>query len=1747
MVRIIKKIKNIDWKYGATIFSVAVIIVVGIIYIFNKPEKVKAEWYNDGWAYRQTIAISNSGSAQTDVQVKILSGVDLSALITAGKLQSDLDDLRFTDINGNVLRYWIEDSTTTSIDLWGVIDYVPSSGTTVYMYYGNPTASAYSNAASVKQAGGTLSTVSGYRIHTFTGDGTFSTGENITAEVLVVAGGGGGGARHAGGGGGGGVLHSASSSIVSGTHIVTVGDGGAGTINVYPDFTASGEVGGNSVFGSLIAIGGGGGGSWNSGQLGTVGGSGGGNITTAQIAGTAGQGYAGGGSNTNASPYNHGGGGGAGAVGQNGQATKPGDGGNGVAYDISGVSTYYGGGGGGGSHTPHGTTSSGGLGGGGNEGTNDGTANTGGGGGGGTMSGGGESGGNGGSGIVIIKYPAVTTISAVTPQSEEAGPGPVGHWKFDEGYGTNTKDATSNSNDGTISGATWQTEDKCISGKCLYFDGSSSNVNNGAGPKPTSAITMMAWVKPTAVDGAYHNVIDHHEGYEFQERGDSNWRTYINLSTSGWSNAICTSITVEPNKWYFVSGTYDSATGIIKTYVDGSLCSSTSGFTGQTIAYGGTNTTSIGALNNAAGRFFEGFIDEVKIYDYARSDAQIKADYLAGQAGSASGVGASFGGGQQRGDSEGLVGYWAFDETSSPAVDSSGNGNNGTWSGTANDAVGKYGNSISFDGDSDYVALPTDATLSSVNDFTIETWFYLTDYNSNGRTYILDTRGNGATAKGVGLVIDGTSSANTNISHFLSYNTTGYTEYDTDYTVESGRWYHTAFVRSGTELAVYMDGLAIAYSQTGGSIDPNSDPITFANAKRVGTYSSAGVGGNYWMNGRVDDLKFYTVARTADQIMRDYKTGPTPLIYWNFDEGQDNTCGTADLCDRSGHGFNALNYNSPEWVLGKYGGALEYDGATTYSAKSFSPSITGSQPFTIMAWAKSPGADSDKERIIADYAVTFLNWNVNNTISFMRDGTSYFTTTSPETFSTNTWHHVVGIYDGNEAILYVNGIERNRITVGVGDRDFGTLQVAKDNSDWTDYYHGAVDEVKVYNYARTPEQILWDMYGDESVHPMVDLPFNEGYGSTTKNIGYMGIDSTLCNSPSWTVDGKYSKALDFDGTNDYTTLSSSTLFDYTGEDKTFSFWMKADTGETTGYVLSKPWNGSGEYNYSFHWYGSGLTFRLDGTGGQQSINTTTTMTTDNWYHVAMTLDSQSKMRTFYINGEKDNSGVHTISAWTPDSGDANHTLNVGTLYNYNCSSWAGNASHAFDGKIDDVKIYNFKLSPEQVRQEYTRGAQVSLGQQKTSSEAWDAGGFGGAAPIAYWNFEDSNQTTYLYDKAGTNNGTLVGSMTSDDWVLGKIGSGLNINNSQGALLSSTINLADTSNWTISSWVKSNSAGDETVISNSSGGPVTSDIGMKDGKIWYRHYYSNAWHDTYGTSAINDNQWHFLTWVNYSNQTIDLYVDGVLENDGAVSTESSNGPVNQIGRNWGTAANITIDEVKYFNYARSQAQIAFDYNGGKPIGWWRFNDGEGIVARDNSGNGDNGTLTLMDPATDWLDAISCKFEGCLDLDGTDDKVEMSGTGNNYEVGDHTFTVWTKSTGTRDGNKYIMGHYNWRFRWASDTSVSFVVGRMNDAAGPIYTITKDVGARKTEWMHLAGVYKPSASRIYFYVNGEYVYEQNIGADIIYTDYGNVNLRFGWSSHGGATYYQGLIDDARIYNYALTADQIKKVMNYGSVYIK
>jgi hypothetical protein len=294
----------------------------------------------------------------------------------------------------------------------------------------------------IAASGGTVTTSGNFKIHTFTGPGTFTVScagnasGSTTVDYLVVAGGGSGGTRYAGGGGGGGYRESsggasgcyaisprgsgvAALSVTATGFPITVGGGGTGVAESPAPSCKTGNRGSNSVFSTITSTGGGGGikqGSTAPAEPLSPGGSGGGGSYNAGPAGVGNtppvnpvQG-SNGGTGIGNPHYAAGGGGGATETGVAGNTSSSGRGGAGATSCITGSPVGRSGGGGAGYSINHPVAAGAaspcgsGTGGGTSPGstTSNGAANRGGGSGGGYAYPGDS--GNGGSGIVVIRY-----------------------------------------------------------------------------------------------------------------------------------------------------------------------------------------------------------------------------------------------------------------------------------------------------------------------------------------------------------------------------------------------------------------------------------------------------------------------------------------------------------------------------------------------------------------------------------------------------------------------------------------------------------------------------------------------------------------------------------------------------------------------------------------------------------------------------------------------------------------------------------------------------------------------------------------------------------------------------------------------------------------------------------------------------------------------------------------------------------------------------------------------------------------------------------------------------------------------------------------------------------------------------------------------------------------------------------------------------------------------------------------------
>ncbi len=182
---------------------------------------------------------------------------------------------------------------------------------------------------------------------------------------------------------------------------------------------------------------------------------------------------------------------------------------------------------------------------------------------------------------------------------------------------------------------------------------------------------------------------------------------------------------------------------------------------------------------------------------------------------------------------------------------------------------------------------------------------------------------------------------------------------------------------------------------------------------------------------------------------------------------------------------------------------------------------------------------------------------------------------------------------------------------------------------------------------------------------------DEASGLTAADSSGNGNDGTLTNmnGDEW-ITGQVDGALEFDGNNDYIDVSSlsATL------DKTFSCWIYIDSLYDSYHTLiefenDRPWFGLAEW--SGNWYL--LEYRKSCWGS-------TSLSTGRWYHIAYTSDIGTNSSKVYLDGVED-----TFSAV-----NANTQTGTGMGIAY----LSGDTP--FDGKIDDVRVYDFALTDNEV-------------------------------------------------------------------------------------------------------------------------------------------------------------------------------------------------------------------------------------------------------------------------------------------------------------------------------------------------------------------------------------------------------------------------------------------------------------------
>jgi hypothetical protein len=156
-----------------------------------------------------------------------------------------------------------------------------------------------------------------------------------------------------------------------------------------------------------------------------------------------------------------------------------------------------------------------------------------------------------------------------------------------------------------------------------------------------------------------------------------------------------------------------------------------------------------------------------------------------------------------------------------------------------------------------------------------------------------------------------------------------------------------------------------------------------------------------------------------------------------------------------------------------------------------------------------------------------------------------------------------------------------------------------------------------------------------------------------------------------------------------------------------------------------------------------------------------------------------------------------------------------------------------------------------------------------------------------------------------------------------------------------------------------------------------------------------------------------------------------------------------------------------------------------------------------------------------------FDGGMYFNG-DTSIELPESADKFET--ESFAVYTEwlPTNPENNSQQIIGHYNWEL-FQDKEKVRLLIGRMDSASGPSYSIEYETGQGFFNNVHSALIiYSPSnegSGRVSFFIDNKFVGIVNIGNEKLWNEYGDYNLSFGKSMHGGAFYYQGSLISARI----------------------
>ena len=901
--------------------------------------------------------------------------------------------------------------------------------------------------------------------------------------------------------------------------------------------------------------------------------------------------------------------------------------------------------------------------------------------------------------------------------------------------------------------------------------------------------------------------------------------------------------------------------------------------------------------------------------------------------------------------------------------------------------------------------------------------------------------------------------------------------------------------------------------------------------------------------------------------------------HWSMDDGT----GT-HVSDLSGNGNDGTMTNmdpNTDWVTGKLGKALDFDGVNDYETLSSRPIGSNSSSFSVSLWMNARtvntggGSYLNQKQIfnLSDSPTMYISQTGYLEFVFW-NGSSYQGVVGSEMISTNQWYHVVGTYDGSGLRLFVDGKKSAINNIGYFLTSPRTpIENVTGKANTNDrYFNGQIDDVRVYNRALSGEEVKALFTQTQQTIQQKDTKkglvgywsMDDGTGTHVSDLSGNNNNGTMTNMDANTdwVDGRLGKALDFDGSNDYVTSATFGDSQAWGALST-SFWFKTSVSTSMHVMVTRGTSGD---SWAAYMDSSGRVGFIFDVVSDVALLSSNGYDDGQWHYFSSVWDGTD----LTVSIDKESLGPVTFSSPLPGQSAS---------YNLSLGSHASNSTFFFNGQLDEVRIYNRALSQDEITSLY----QETRAQFTSSQATKDNEGL-----VGYWSFNgaDVNDTT-VFDRSGNGNDGIKTSSSSTDNLpqptKGQVGQALDFDGADDAVELSNQSFAN--DHTVTAWIYKRDTSTSTILSRANACSTSARENVPFGfyteslKLRFRIAFTancNAGFATDIYETVDDvlslNTWHHVVISIEDNDSdervLRMYVDGVevawdyvLKNSDVISSPifpgENAGQKTAIGATWAGDTstyieniNGRLDDVRVYNHVLSDQEILEMYQreSGKDrteiglVGYWPMRDGSGTEVRDYSDNGNHGTMTNMDAGTDWVQG---KVGQALDFDGSDDYVNVGDVElTNVSI---SISVWVNSNTLV--NRPIVSKYratgdqrSYALIISSGSVLSFGVSEDGTTnANSWVSVQSTTTPLTNQWYHVVGTFNNSTGSAKMYVNGGREAETiNTNVTSIYNT--TRSLRIGNFESAGEKYTDGQIDEVRIYNRALLDEDVKLLYQRG-----